>query len=275
MSNTTAKVIPAKDLRTCPLCSKEMSFRGLASHVKKERAAAEANYLDIEAAHTEALTIEEAAKPKAKAKRTRKLCTLCKLRAPGTGNGTDPDQARRMGYCTPCLTEAEWDNTHSDYGHDSHNDATPEKDSCWVCHPELNEAAKDYVKPERVGHSSPRRPQIDHKACKHVQTPKARRACRKAAWSASEAAAKVSFYRPEEAAKAVQAIQPKPELSEAQQKAYDALKAARKRNQPTEGQQRADDSLKLVGEQVGRNGKGKASKRTQAADHMNKLRQQG
>lgn len=31
---------------------------------------------------------------------------------------------------------------------------------------------------------SPRRPQINHRACAHAQTPKARRECRKAFWAA-------------------------------------------------------------------------------------------
>lgn len=104
----------------------------------------------------------------------RKLCTACNTR---------PAAAEYNGNCEPCDTEGGWENEHSDRGHDESN-TDP---GCWFCHPELNRAQATYVKQERKGHHSPRRPQINHKACTHAQTPKARRECRKAFWAAKAA----------------------------------------------------------------------------------------
>jgi hypothetical protein len=134
----------------------------------------------------------------------RKICSLCNTRPVGSGPGHDQAHATSMGYCNPCLTEADCENGHSDYGHDAiaefekDGDIThiegftadqleleqQRMDECWVCHPELNAAQGTYVKQERKGHHSPRRQQINHRACKHAQTPKARRDCRNAYWAA-------------------------------------------------------------------------------------------
>lgn len=74
-----------------------------------------------------------------------KLCSLCKTRPVGTGTGHDAKHARTMGYCNPCLTEAEMENEHSDYGHDEGKDADGNPtNGCWICHPELNAASADY-----------------------------------------------------------------------------------------------------------------------------------
>lgn len=92
---------------------------------------------------------EEAAKAKPAKKSNR--CTICNLRpinrAAMRENGT-PD----FDCCEPCLTEANWENTHSDNGHDIDG---PESDDamapnvrvngCWVCYPELNRASASYV----------------------------------------------------------------------------------------------------------------------------------
>ena len=101
----------------------------------------------------------------------RKLCTTCNNR---------PANSQYNGNCEPCDTEGGWENEHSDRGHNETN-TDP---NCWLCHPELNRAKDTYVKQERKGHHSPRRPQINHKACSHAQNPKARRECRKAFWAA-------------------------------------------------------------------------------------------
>lgn len=136
----------------------------------------------------------------------RKLCSICKLRTVGTGGGRDLQQARAMGYCGPCMDEADWENVHNDDDHEgvlrgdvvwgmtTHktkaeftkwmNERKVETKDCWVCHPELNLATDRTPKAERKGHRSPRRPQMNHRACNHPQTPKARRECRNAFWKA-------------------------------------------------------------------------------------------
>lgn len=123
----------------------------------------------------------------------RKLCTICNSRPVGHGTNGDQGHAISMGYCTPCLTEAEWENTHSDYSHEDPEcvakgyDEQSELDKCWECHPELNEARREYTPRIRrqPASTSPRRQQLDHKhQCKHPQTPAARRACREAHWAA-------------------------------------------------------------------------------------------
>lgn len=123
---------------------------------------------------------------------SRKLCTICNLRPAGYGTNGDQAHALRQGFCTPCLTEADHENTHSDQGHDGDsehmvqagsNEAGHRVEGCWECFPELNEAQKPYVKRERAGHQSPRRTQLNHKFCMHEQAPKARRDCRNAFWA--------------------------------------------------------------------------------------------
>lgn len=130
----------------------------------------------------------------------RKLCSLCETRPVGSGQGDDPEHARRMGYCAPCMTEAEHENTHNDYGHKDPEcvakgyDYQSNLDQCWMCHPELNLAKETYVKRERKGHHSPRRQQINHRTqCQHAQTPAARRECREAHW-AQVAAPKLEVF---------------------------------------------------------------------------------
>lgn len=145
----------------------------------------------------------------------RKLCTLCNSRPVGYGTNGDQAHAISMGYCTPCLTEAEWENVHNDEDHDGML-ATPEGQvpqgwfwsaqdklsmeeklaqvaetrkyaaACWECHPELNEAQRPYTPRTRTQPASqaPRRTQLNHRTqCKHPQTPAARRACREAYWA--------------------------------------------------------------------------------------------
>jgi hypothetical protein len=76
------------------------------------------------------------------------ICSICQKRPIGSGNGSDPRHAKTMGYCAPCLEEAEWENMHSDDDHEG--DATDEeKAGCWICFPELNRASDDYK--ERMG----------------------------------------------------------------------------------------------------------------------------
>lgn len=86
-----------------------------------------------------------------------KTCRSCQIRpiAGGTVRGegdTDRATAKSVELCLPCLAEAGWENTHSDYGHEDGKDADGEPtDTCWMCHPELNEASADYS--ARVGTS--------------------------------------------------------------------------------------------------------------------------
>jgi hypothetical protein len=114
----------------------------------------------------------------------RKLCSICGTRVVGTGKGWDTAQARTLGYCTPCMTEAEWENVHSDSGHADENcvangwDTQDSVDACWVCHPELNEAAKDHT--PRTGHTNTRaKSRTSHADHHHPRTPEARATCRK------------------------------------------------------------------------------------------------
>lgn len=79
-----------------------------------------------------------------------KLCTMKDCSRPA-------DKASPEGrLCIPCLTEAEWENTHSDNAHDEITKGAEgtfegQTDSlgysieaCWICHPELNEASATY-----------------------------------------------------------------------------------------------------------------------------------
>lgn len=118
----------------------------------------------------------------------RKLCSICETRAVGTGRVDskygvgDYDHAISMGYCRPCLAEAEWENIHSDYGHELGAGQVEgvdqgELDACWECHPELNVAQQ--VKPVRTGHTNTRaHSHNSHAGHGHVLTPTARRVCR-------------------------------------------------------------------------------------------------
>lgn len=101
----------------------------------------------------------------------RQVCEFCKVR-PATSQERG---SISITACQPCEDFAGWENSHAD-GHPFEVDAA----ACWICHPELDESAADYT--PRKGHHSPRRPQINHKACQHAQTPAARRECRKAYW---------------------------------------------------------------------------------------------
>lgn len=116
----------------------------------------------------------------------RKICTVCNARPQYTGGGDDPAPSGSK-MCNPCYTEGGWENTHSDEGHE---DGGNLHEPCWICVPELNLAQKPYIKKETKGHHSPRRPQINHRACQHAQTPKARRDCRTAFWAAKATAEK-------------------------------------------------------------------------------------
>lgn len=131
----------------------------------------------------------------AKPTTARKLCTICNLRPRATA-----DQRKAQGmnsdmhYCVPCFEEAEWENTHSDNAHEQEltlantlftkqdeldkwlEERANEMDACWICQPELNQASAEYT--PKAGHHSPRRKQINHKACQHPQTPIMRRKCR-------------------------------------------------------------------------------------------------
>jgi hypothetical protein len=98
----------------------------------------------------EAKRAEDAAKAKP-ARSEKKRCTSCGVRPRSS-------QSPEGQLCIPCLTEAEWENQHSDYGHDAEgpesDDATERNariNGCWICHPELNRASAEYK--GRVGTS--------------------------------------------------------------------------------------------------------------------------
>lgn len=71
-----------------------------------------------------------------------KTCRSCQIRqiATGTLKGADVAyldraQARAVELCNLCLVEADYENVHSDDGHDEDNKV----DGCWICYPELNQ----------------------------------------------------------------------------------------------------------------------------------------
>lgn len=157
---------------------------------------------------------------------SRKLCTICNTRTAGTGKGTDPQHALSMGYCAPCLEEAEWENTHSDDGHDHlirtlevgrqarvdniaqlEAEVALEIEGCWICHPELNEAQKAHT--PREGHANTiAKNYTSHANCNHASTPADRAKCRKiraaniaAMGPSAVAAAQKIGYRPIESPK--------------------------------------------------------------------------
>jgi hypothetical protein len=109
----------------------------------------------------------------------KKLCIICGRRNATSANGPDMND-----MCDPCYTEAGWENTHSDGGHDEINAGTyvnaDEKiymDNCWICHPELNKALAEV----KTGHTNTvAKSYHSHAKCTHPTTPKARAACRKA-----------------------------------------------------------------------------------------------
>lgn len=117
----------------------------------------------------------------------RKICSLCNTRSVGTGKGDGTEDvtfARSMGYCIPCTVEADWENVHSDNGHDDADcvangyDTQDSVDDCWICHPELNEATKEHT--PRTGHTNTvAKSRTSHADHYHPRTPEARSACRK------------------------------------------------------------------------------------------------
>lgn len=71
---------------------------------------------------------EKAAKP------AGNRCEICGTRARMPKGRMLQLHGVSFPYCEPCLLLAEWENTHSDYGHDEANQDA----ECWICHPELD-----------------------------------------------------------------------------------------------------------------------------------------
>lgn len=105
----------------------------------------------------------------------RGKCIDCRVR-PITKNIIGPE------LCDPCLEYAEWENTHSDYGHDAEGPATDDlyeagmrAQGCWICYPELD--ARNA--PVKQGHTNTRaHSHNSHADHGHALTPNARRVCR-------------------------------------------------------------------------------------------------
>jgi hypothetical protein len=115
------------------------------------------------------------------------ICNVCGKRRVGT-TGQDPLSAKIAGMCGLCMDEGGWENTHNDCGHDEPTIRTPELiEGCWICHPELNEAANWKPGKAKTAPASKatyvRRTQLNHKGHSHPQTPKARRTCKEAFWA--------------------------------------------------------------------------------------------
>ncbi|TNH23959.1 hypothetical protein FHG89_25965 [Micromonospora orduensis] len=84
----------------------------------------------------------------AAAKPARKnACRSCGTRSIGSGSGdsNDRDTAKAVELCVPCHEEAQWENEHSDRGHDSLPADSEERAGCWICRPGLNRASAEYV----------------------------------------------------------------------------------------------------------------------------------
>lgn len=104
-------------------------------------------------------------------RRTAGLCTVCRVRRPGTGGSAQDRQAAcQVGLCIPCLRESEWENIHSDHYHDPdsseivyHSADDSERGKrvreCWVCFPELNRARNT---PQRGRYSVSRKGMVMH-----------------------------------------------------------------------------------------------------------------
>lgn len=93
-----------------------------------------------------------------------KRCEICETRPIMTG-AEKAQVGSNFPYCFPCMTKADWENTHSDRGHEdidtysvanttfakkSEVDAyvaetKEEMKGCWICHPEMDETQESYV----------------------------------------------------------------------------------------------------------------------------------
>lgn len=86
----------------------------------------------------------------------RKLCEICEIR-PIMSTASKRARGTNFPYCDPCQDLAEWENRHSDEAHDRINSGEwlptdadgaesimREMADCWICHPALDESAKDY-----------------------------------------------------------------------------------------------------------------------------------
>lgn len=76
---------------------------------------------------------------------TKNLCSICGIRPIGggkSGGWEDKDFNKQQGYCNPCGDEGQMQNSHMN-GHESIGE-----NDCWLCHPELDETAKPYVRRE-------------------------------------------------------------------------------------------------------------------------------
>jgi hypothetical protein len=110
------------------------------------------------------------AEPEAEAKpKPKNVCRACEVRPVGGGTGEENDRtfARSIDLCVPCAEEANWENAHSDNGHDllaagtaswknysfktkkAFDEWAAEEraamERCWICKPELNRASEEYV----------------------------------------------------------------------------------------------------------------------------------
>jgi hypothetical protein len=149
--NETWKTLKTTELRSL---ARDLGIKGMSSANKATLIPAiETVYAEIEAA------AKAAKAPKApKGKR----CEICGVRPIGKVARGDS-----FDYCDACYEEANWENTHSDSGHDEvptieeiedpNAEWTDETDkanalavraemvNCWICHPELNKASTSYV----------------------------------------------------------------------------------------------------------------------------------
>lgn len=128
--------------------AQSLGFKNVAKYRKVELE----EMVKAEQAKRAAETINNAKKAAKKAPKQSKRCAVCEVR-PVTKDSPESQ------LCRPCLTKAEWENMHSDYGHSPEGE---QPHDCWVCFPELDESSADYVQRKgtsRVGmvlHVTPR-----------------------------------------------------------------------------------------------------------------------
>lgn len=94
------------------------------------------------------LAARAAAAPKtetAEDKPRKGSCQICGLRPKMNPRRMQAKHGVEFPYCDPCMTFADWENTHSD---NAHEDEPVE--GCWICQPELDETKADY-QPRRAG----------------------------------------------------------------------------------------------------------------------------
>lgn len=95
---------------------------------------------------------------------SKRTCEICNTR-PAMSAVEKRERGVNFPYCAPCMDEADWENEHSDDGHEDLSQITDTSSrgmvaertqKCWICHPELNEASASYKPASGSGRSGMR-----------------------------------------------------------------------------------------------------------------------